>query len=145
MALVGAKPKPDGMKVNRVQPVHDWVDVQDVPYTGPVPDPGRMSPKGRPARWWATISSMPHCVLWGESDWQFALDTLALYKRFAARGEGASELRIREKILGTTIDARRDLRIRYIPLPDAEEKPDNNAPTDFAAARRGRIMGRDAE
>lgn len=139
MALTGAKPKPDGKKVNRVQPVHDWNDVQDVPYTGPKPDPGRLSKA--PARWWATISSMPHCVLWSESDWQFALDTLVVYKRFAAGKEGGGELRIREKLLGTTMDARRDLRIRYIPLPDANEEPQGPAPTNFAAARRSRIMG----
>lgn len=143
MALAGAKPKPEGRKVTRHPLTQDWVDVQDVPYAGDKPDPGRLAKM--PARWWATISSMPHCVLWSESDWQFALDTLVVYKRFAAGKEGGSELRIREKLLGTTLDARRDLRIRYIELPDGEEKPDNNAPTDFAAARRGRIMAGEAK
>ena len=138
MALTGAKPKPEGRKVTRHPLTQEWDDVQDVPYTGDKPDPGRLAKM--PARWWATISSMPHCVLWSESDWQFALDTLVVYKRFAAGKEGGSELRIREKLLGTTIDARRDLRIRYVALPETAEETEH-APTDFAAARRARITG----
>ena len=143
MAVTGAKPKPEGRKVTGHPLTQEWTDVQAVPYEGAKPDPGRLA-KG-PARWWKTISSMPHCVLWTESDWQFALDTLVIYKRFLAGKDGGSELRIREKILGTTIDARRDLRIRYIPLPDANEEPQGPAPTNFAAARRSRIMGGEAE
>jgi len=141
MALTGAKPKPEGRKVTRHPLTQEWVDVQDVPYAGDVPDPGRLAKL--PARWWGTISSMPHCVLWSESDWQFALDTLVIYKRFLAGKEGGSELRIREKLMGTTIDARRDLRIRYVPLPEAET-PTESAPTDFAAARRNRIRAGEA-
>ena len=64
---------------------------------------------------------MPHCILWSASDWQFALDTAAVAAPFHAgedlRPALATELRNREKLLGTTWDMRRDLRIRYVPAP----------------------------
>jgi hypothetical protein len=69
-----------------------------------------------PARtlaWWAVISRMPHCVLWTAADWQYALDVVEAHARFV-EGTNGTELRIREKQLGTTLDARRDLRIRYV-------------------------------
>lgn len=58
---------------------------------------------------------MPHCVLWTEADWDFAIDALEVAARFyEGHPPSAVELRNREKQLGTTIDYRRDLRIRYI-------------------------------
>jgi len=116
MPVAGRKPKPDGQKRNRVKPTHDWTEVLDVPFAGKAP----VLPKeiGWPVatkRWWKVVAAMPHCVLWADSDWQFALDTALIAKAFH---EGdvrvATELRQREKIMGTTADARRDLRIRYV-------------------------------
>ncbi|MEV2236688.1 hypothetical protein [Micromonospora sp. NPDC049891] len=47
------------------------------------------------------------------------MDTAEVHARFV-EGGSATELRIREKLLGTTLDARRDLRIRYVdPKPAA--------------------------
>jgi hypothetical protein len=63
---------------------------------------------------------MAHCVLWEEADWQFAIDTIQVHAAFI-RGDyssAATELRNREKVLGTTLDFRRDLRIRYVPKAD---------------------------
>ena len=70
---------------------------------------------------------MPHCSLWSRADWQFALDTAEVHARFVA-GAGATELRIREKLLGVTLDARRDLRIRYVQA--AEGVGDVEAPAN---------------
>lgn len=66
-------------------------------------------------RWWETVSHMPHCVLWTDADWRFAIDS-ALVAATLHCGDvrAAAELRQREKIMGTTGDARRDLRIRYV-------------------------------
>lgn len=63
---------------------------------------------------------MPHCVLWGEAEWDFAVDALELHARFLEGSTPAAvELRNREKVLGTTADYRRDLRIRYVePKPE---------------------------
>lgn len=73
-------------------------------------------------RWWQAISRMPHCVVWAHSDWQFALDTAVIAAAFHAGDYRlASELRQREKVLGTTVDARRDLRIRYLHLDNDDE------------------------
>lgn len=127
MPVAGRKPKPEGQKRNRVKPVHDWVEVRDVPF-----ESGRKLPKAPtwlgtwPAatkRWWATVSTMPHCVLWSDSDWVFAEDTAMVAASFH-RGDMrlGTELRNREKVLGTTADYRRDLRIRYVGEVVEEQK-----------------------
>lgn len=77
-------------------------------------------------RWWRAVSRMPHCALWTDSDWQYALDTALVAAAFhAGDARQAGELRQREKIMGVTQDARRDLRIRYVPPADeTEEAPE---------------------
>jgi hypothetical protein len=76
--------------------------------------------ENRTRDWWIALCKMPHCVLWQDSDWAFALDT-AMVQAAASHGQvtAMAELRMREKVLGTTVDARRDLRIRYVdPEPE---------------------------
>lgn len=137
MAIVGRKPKPEGQRRNRVPSRHEWTEVENTPYTGRRP---KLPPRFRidretglsvrtvwPARtkaWWETVSTMPHCRLWTAADWEFALETAEVHARFV-EGTNATELRIRQKLLGTTLDARRDLRIRYVDQAPsvAEQKP----------------------
>jgi hypothetical protein len=116
MPVAGRKPKPDGQKRNRVKSAIDWVDVVDVSFVGGPKLPRREQGwPTRTKRWWTVISAMPHCVLWSDADWEFAIDTALLAAEFHAGDmRVAPELRQREKILGTTMDARRDLRIRYV-------------------------------
>ena len=114
MPVRGTKPK-EAIR-HRVKPVHDWTEVEDIPFDGPeLPKvPGEVWPV-QTKRWWKVVSSMPHCVLWADSDWQFAIDSASVAAAFH-RGDlrqGDSLLK-REKIMGTTIDFRRDLRIRYV-------------------------------
>ncbi len=132
MAMAGRKPA-DRPTVTRHKPTVDWTEVENLPYEGESPElPATrmvMNPKGelqewpiekRTHDWWEALTSMPHCVLWSKSDWQFALDT-AMVHADAAHGKttAMAELRMREKIMGTTVDSRRDLRIRYIdPEPE---------------------------
>lgn len=132
MPVTGAKPKPGEERRHRVPPVHDWTEVENVPYEGEVPllpqrwgldkEEGIKVHLEWPARtrqWWRVVSSMPHCVLWTEADWHYALDTAEVHARFI-EGSNGTELRIREKLLGLTLDARRDLRIRYVePRPES--------------------------
>jgi len=132
MSVSGRKPNDDGAKRNRVKPVHEWIEVTDEPFEGPVPVklPTRRvltSPEGpyqvpvhpMTRQWWRTVSRMPHAVLWSTSDWQFTLATaLVADDLHHGRTTAAVELRQREKILGVTVDARRDLRIRYVPSAD---------------------------
>ena len=125
--------------------VHDWTEVDDVPYEGAVPrlpqrwmfnpDTFRRTRVDYPARtlaWWAVVQRMPHAVLWTETDWQYALDVVEVHARFV-EGANGTELRIRERLLGTTMDARRDLRIRYV-----EPKPEP------AAAAGGEVVSLDS-
>lgn len=152
MPVAGRKPK-EGPKRNRMPAVHDWVEVEDRPFRGRVPVklPAKRQVVGRDGTfdvpllgltkaWWATVRAMPHCVLWQESDWQFALMT-ALIADAAYRGTpgAAAELRQREKVLGTTVDARRDLRIRYVDKLDAKtstKRPEPATVTSLAEHRR---------
>jgi len=64
---------------------------------------------------------MPHCVLWCPATWQFALMTMELAALVNDdEPRWAAELRARERVLGTTRDALRDQRIRYVdPEPAA--------------------------
>lgn len=132
MAVTG--PKPTGKAVTQGRAKVETTDVLNVPYDGPKPElPTERKtmlkngdiiivPIGDDTvAWWERISIMPHCVLWSESDWQFALDTAKVHSA-AQNGSmpAITELRQREKILGTTWEARRDLRINYVD-PEAEK------------------------
>src|SRR5690348_12813086 len=102
MAVEGRKPKEDGQRVNRVKPTHEWDEIPNIPYVGERP---AMPYKGRATvAWWERVTRLPHCALWNEGDWQFALDTARIHSAFA-RGKLtlAGELRIRERMMGTTL------------------------------------------
>ena len=129
MPVAGAKPVEDRNEVRHRNPAtHEWEEVVDTPYDGDRPSlPTQLTLMSRGGNtykmqvlpevvtWWQAISSMPHCVLWSDSDWQFALATAAIAQQAWLGNTGASaELRMREKIMGTTWDARRDLRIKYV-------------------------------
>jgi hypothetical protein len=88
-------------------------------------------------RWWRAVSRLPHCVLWTDGDWQFAMDTASLVAAFHAGNHRlAQEIRTRERIMGTTADARRDLRIRYVPPVDAADPLADRSVTAMADYRR---------
>lgn len=139
MPLPGSKPNEGQPIRHRVKPRHDWIEVDRRTHRGGPHLPAKQS-TGRAwpdatKRWWGVIRRMPHASLWTEADWQFALDTAEVA---AAFHEGdtkmAVELRQREKIMGTTLDARRDLRIRYVEA--TEGKSDDEAVLDMDAYRR---------
>lgn len=133
MPVAGRKPKPEGQARNRTKPTHDWTEVPNVPYAGERPMLPRkravMTPFGpkdvalqaMTKRWWDAVSRMPHCALWTDADWMFALTTALVADAAFCGGVGAAtELRNREKVLGTTADARLGLRIRYVD-PESEQ------------------------
>lgn len=108
-------------------------------------DDERSAPQEWPAetkRWWRTVSHMPHCILWTEGDWQFALDTALIAAGFHAGDMRlAAELRAREKVLGTTADARRDLRIRYIDEAADEESAEDQGSVTAMADYKQMVSG----
>lgn len=139
MGLPGAKPKADRSQVVTRHKPAEWTEVPDVAFEDGPQLPARNSPTmsaglmadagvipgsewpSQTERWWAVIRRMPHAALWTEGDWEFARATLEIHARTFEgwRGYTGSELRQREKLLGVYADARRDLRIRYVPAPDA--------------------------
>lgn len=130
LPVQGRKPT-DGPKRFRGEPTHDWVEVENVPFEGapdlPARAPGQVKVDGEtvtvarewPAqalRKWRVWSTMPHCILWNDADWEYAYDCLEVAASFLETSAVglATELRNREKLLGITADYRRDLRIRYV-------------------------------
>lgn len=149
MALPGREPK--DRRLGRT-PLAEWTEVDDVQQP-PRKLPSMHGVKWRAPvlRWWATISSMPHTVLWTDSDWLFAEDTalmkqqwltLMLAKNPVVQSTLAAEIRRREDQMGTTVEARRKLRVRYV-QPQAVEPIDPAAPAAVAslADRRRRLTG----
>ncbi len=109
-------------------PSADWTDVPDTPYVGTSPALPKLPNRRRWSElvitWWDMVREMPHCVLWGPTDWHFAVETALMKQELWAEvnaGDGlrstlATEVRRREDQMGTTGEARRKLRIRYVPL-----------------------------
>lgn len=159
MPAPGAKPK-DGDKLGHTPVTHEWTQVPNRLYRGKRPtlprtrtvtnrdgDERKLKLHDHTRAWWADVSTMPHCVLWTKSDWRFALET-AMVADMMYRGDraAAAELRLRERVLGTTLDARRDLRIRYVDAGAAESsstrssgKPGSGAPVTSLTDRRARL------
>lgn len=129
MALRGAAPKT--IKHGRT-PSADWTEVADVPYTGPSPELPKLPNRARwndlVVQWWGQVRTMPHCVLWRPTDWMFAVETAMQKHDYYADSErkttAATEIRRREAQMGTTSEARRQLRIRYVPGPELDDELD---------------------
>ncbi|WP_396909493.1 hypothetical protein [Mycolicibacterium sp.] len=137
MAVKGRKPT-EGPTRHHAQPTHDWSEVIDVPFEDAPPLPSRAPrfirdedgnnvavvrewPK-EALRKWTVWSRMPHCKLWRPADWEYAFDCLEVAAAFIETSAVglATELRNREKMLGTTEDYRRDLRIKYVDSATAD-------------------------
>jgi len=151
MPVNGTKPA-EGKKLGHTPPAHDWTVIPNIPYAGRKPSllkrrvekgPGgtrrEVTVCAQTRAWWRDISSMPHCALWTATDWRFALAT-ALVADMFFQGDrpAATELRQRELILGTTVDARRDLRIRYVD-PVTRTETDPAVPVADLEERRRRL------
>lgn len=127
MAVAGRKPTPEGQPKRNNMPTMEWTEVVKTPFEGPWPDlpttyseavgepekDERWTPATR--RWYNVVKRMPHAALWDDSDWEKVLATAIVHQRFLrGNNTAATELRRRESDLGTTADARRDLRIKYV-------------------------------
>lgn len=119
MAISGLPPKPDGQRRRHAAPAHGWTEIERTPFAGrPLPQRpgGGRWPRGT-AETWRAWSRMPHCSLWTESDWRFAVESLAVAAAFYETGTAAAaaELRIRQAAMGCTLAGRQGLRLRYVP------------------------------
>lgn len=98
--------------------VAEWIEVEDKPF---IKGRERACPISEPEHatelWWDAIREMPHAVLWTETDWIFAADTAVLKDRFydgSMTDTAMAEMRRREDQMGTTVEARRKIRVRYV-------------------------------
>lgn len=128
----------------------DWTDVPAVAYTGASPDlprlPGRKKWSELTLQWWDQVRAMPHCGLWEPTDWTFAIETALLKEMFwrqyddgEAKSTMATEIRRREAAMGTTAEARRQLRIRYVPVNDTADLPEPD--TDVVVVEQATAAG----
>ncbi len=155
MAVAGRKPIEDRSQARNRMPAAEgteWREVIDVPFDGPPlpprpgvastedPHSGESTPaeRGWPdwtSRWWEAIRTMPHTARWTLSEWESAFSVAEAHARFVEGWKGCAtgaELRIKEKALGTTADALRDLRIRYVqPADPSAPLPANVIAVDF--------------
>jgi hypothetical protein len=144
MPAPGAKPKEDRSQVVGRQRVHEFTEIPNVPFEDAPPLRKRAlggvsvmavgaanSEDWPPAtlEWWNDVSRMPHAKLWTPSDWRYVMDTAEVHARTMEgwKGYAGGELRQREKLLGMTMDARRDLRIKYVPPPTEDPSGDHDA------------------
>jgi hypothetical protein len=127
----------------------EWTEVPNRPYEGASPDlpklPNRCKYHPLVTTWWDMVRQMPHCDRWTPTDWQYAVETALLKHYFwtdAAQGEvkttAATEIRRREDNMGTTEEARRKLRIRYVDVDDddVEDEVDGAAQQPEVVHRR---------
>jgi len=162
-------PSPLARKLGRTANA-DWTEVPDVLYEGASPDlprlPGRRKYHELAVQWWDMVRHMPHCRSWSPTDWQYAVETAMLKHFFWTDALGpdcdvkitlGQEIRRREDNMGTTEEARRKLRIRYIEVDPQEfedeepgdvEQPEvvhqqragGNRPVTSLTDRRARAM-----
>jgi len=134
MPLAGRPPSANPR--NRNTKSYEWAPVENTPFVDPSPDlpakPGRQRWHRETLAWWDAVRRMPHCRLWKESDWRFAIETAVLVEEFW-RGEleVAAELRLRSAKLGLTHEDRLKLRIRYT-TPDTDTPVVADAPAAVA-------------
>jgi hypothetical protein len=123
----GHRAEPDRDQVRNRKLLKAYHDIPNVPFAK---GRRRNLPTDREwpeatVAWWKALRIMPHCFLWTETDWQFALTTATLHAQvwspYKVPAGVPGELRQRERQMGCTDEARRGLRIRYVdPEPSGE-------------------------
>jgi hypothetical protein len=155
-----AKTGPAAKTVKHGHSGGDYVDVPDLPYTGPGSERDLPEIPGLPwyettAAWWNVVRRMPHCRLWTEADWLFAIETAVLKNQIWGEIFGGalpasllSEERQRLALLGMTLEHRRKLGIRYADpslfpdeAPAEPEQAANVKDITKAPSRRARLAG----
>lgn len=135
MAITGRPPRANAR--NRNPRAYDWTTVPNLRFDGPspeLPSRGRQRWHVETRAWWEAVRRMPHCTLWTETDWRFALETARLVDDFW-RGElgRAAELRLRSAKLGLTHEDRLKIRVRYV---EPEDQDEGEAAVDPASVTR---------
>jgi hypothetical protein len=151
---VGRRAEPDRSLVRNRRPLKEFHDIPNVPFHAgrkrqlpPLPLSVDEFGQGWPQatyNWWKALRVMPHCFLWSETDWEYALTTAWIHRRvWLGEYRLSGELRMRERAMGCTDEARRGLRIRYVAPETVEAAPvtplhavPQQKPVDEPARRR---------
>jgi hypothetical protein len=135
--MIMAGPAPKVRKLGRTpSQAGDWRDYDDVPFEGapPMPKPHGRKKTWHPLveAWWNSTSKLPHAKDWRDDDWLKVYEVMeekqAYYTTTAdlRKTTQLTEIRRREDALGVGDQARRQLRIRYLPVleDDVEDEVD---------------------
>lgn len=133
-----------------------WVEVPNRPFTEGrshhLPTPPRAFDGRWPEQteeWWETLRTMPHAALWSDQDWLFATETALIHAWFWSGDlSKATELRIRERIMGMTEESRRGMHIKYVDVPTELTSVSTSViPMDIRKplARKTRVRAMDPE
>lgn len=91
--------------------------------------------------WWHGVSRMPHCAVWEDSDWNYAIATAyVLDDAFRGNARLFAEVRQREFSMGVTLEARRKLGIEYVD-PSEVKTIESVASVVITDDRRAKILG----
>ncbi len=91
--------------------------------------------------WWDTWRRSPQAQGWGQTDWDFLLDTAVIHGRFWWGDlSQANELRLRVAKFGATPEDRQRLREQIVVPPAPTPAPTDKAEPGSFAARRAQAM-----
>lgn len=97
--------------------------------------PGEIDWPVQTLRWWVTWRLSPQAQSWGDTDWDFLLDTAMLHKAFwEGDTKAAAELRLRVAKFGATPEDRMRLRLQ-ISNPEGEKAPEAEKPSRYGHLR----------
>lgn len=154
-AGAGRPPIEDRSKVRNRNEVKGWIDVPDVPFLAgrehELPDtPPGFEWAPQTIAWWDTLRTMPHASLWDDSDWEYAKATAFVHTQlWSGYLTAASELRLRERLMACTWEARRAASIRYVPVEAVETNGDGEVQltvaTPITSVRKPRVRAIDPE
>lgn len=150
-----ARPGPQPKNAKHGHGGAGWIDVPNIPYSGPgseqdLPDMPGMDWFPQVTAWWEIVRVMPHCTLWSASDWLFAIQTAYQWQNWwgeffggTVHGTASTELRRREDQMGYTLEARRKMGIRYV--DPAQVTTEAVAPEEVADEEVGRPAAAEAD
>lgn len=145
MPVGGRKPTPEGVPKSNRHATMEWTEVENVPnedhpplpeYRGLNDDPRRDRRFRKSTRkYYMNIARLPHTALWSDTEWDFLVMTCEVRESYFDDDKKSpsylSEMRAREKVMGTTPDYRRDIRIRYVDKVEGSSRSESYLDEDY--------------
>ena len=147
----GPAPKPEDRRARRTQTAKQAAlpirTIEHTPAEPPaLPDLPDIEWHPQTLRWWSNWINTPLSADFGDTDWDFLLDTALMHNAMWTKGrwELAAEVRLRVAKFGATPEDRARLRIVFATANSKENRPDTpsegaeGAPASPSRARYGR-------